>query len=123
MASQGRPIGGNSSKKLRSSIGNGEKVVAPIKIRISARKKKRNDDDDDDTNQDSDQEFEHLLKEHEKQLDEEEREKEERRAARSKKKGGKKKKKGEDGYEKLFVSEDRRSPLKTGSDDQLENRP
>ncbi|VDK37732.1 unnamed protein product [Anisakis simplex] len=64
-----------------------------------------------------------MLKEHEKQLDEEEREKEERRAARSKKKGGKKKKKGEDGYEKLFVSEDRRSPLKTGSDDQVETRP
>ncbi|VDO11881.1 unnamed protein product [Brugia timori] len=97
MAAQGRPIG--SVKKSRSSA-SGDKVVAPIKIRISARKKRRNDDDDDDTNQDSDQEFEHLLKEHEKQLDEEEREKEERRAARArsaKKKG--KKKKGEDGYE------------------------
>ncbi|MCP9264037.1 Chromodomain-helicase-DNA-binding protein 3 [Dirofilaria immitis] len=88
------------SEKSRSST-SGDKVVAPIKIRISARKKRRNDDDDDDTNQDSDQEFEHLLKEHEKQLDEEEREKEERRAARArsaKKKG--KKKKGEDGYER-----------------------
>ncbi|KAK6104410.1 CHD C-terminal 2 domain family protein [Brugia pahangi] len=98
MAAQGRPIG--SVKKSRSSA-SGDKVVAPIKIRISARKKRRNDDDDDDTNQDSDQEFEHLLKEHEKQLDEEEREKEERRAARArsaKKKG--KKKKGEDGYER-----------------------
>uniref|UniRef100_A0A914C339 Uncharacterized protein n=1 Tax=Acrobeloides nanus TaxID=290746 RepID=A0A914C339_9BILA len=45
--------------------------VAPLKIRISARKKL-----------DSDQEFEHLLKEHERQLDEAEREKEERKAAR-----------------------------------------
>ncbi|VDN02899.1 unnamed protein product [Thelazia callipaeda] len=99
MVAQGRPIG--SAKKLRSLAASGDKVVAPIKIRISARKKRRNDDEDDDTNQDSDQEFEHLLKEHEKQLDEEEREKEERRAARArsaKKKG--KKKKGEDGYER-----------------------
>lgn len=49
MAAQGRPIGSSSLKKQRSST-NGDKVVAPIKIRISARKKKRNDDDDDDTN-------------------------------------------------------------------------
>lgn len=100
MAAQGRPIGSSLAKKQRT-IGNGDKVVAPIKIRISARKKKRNEDDDDDTNQDSDQEFEQLLKEHDKQLDEEEKEKEERRArsgARSKK-NNKKKKKGEDGYE------------------------
>lgn len=47
MAAQGRPIG--SVKKSRSSA-SGDKVVAPIKIRISARKKRRNDDDDDDTN-------------------------------------------------------------------------
>lgn len=47
MAAQGRPIG--SAKKSRSST-SGDKVVAPIKIRISARKKRRNDDDDDDTN-------------------------------------------------------------------------
>uniref|UniRef100_A0A915CFX8 Chromodomain-helicase-DNA-binding protein 3 n=2 Tax=Parascaris univalens TaxID=6257 RepID=A0A915CFX8_PARUN len=100
MAALGRPIGSSSLKKQRSTT-NGDKVVAPIKIRISARKKKRNDDDDDDTNQDSDQEFEHLLKEHEKQLDEEEKEKEERRAARARsaKKSSKKKKKGDDGYE------------------------
>ncbi|VDD91675.1 unnamed protein product [Enterobius vermicularis] len=98
MAAQGRLIGSQAAKKQRTS-NTGEKVVAPIKIRISARKKKRNDDDDDD-NPDSDQEFEHLLKEHEKQLDEEEREKEERKARRSaSKKNAKRKKKGEEGYE------------------------
>lgn len=45
MAAQGRPIG--SIKKSRSST-SADKMVAPIKIRISARKKRRNDDDDDD---------------------------------------------------------------------------
>lgn len=47
MAAQGRLIGSQAAKKQRTS-NTGEKVVAPIKIRISARKKKRNDDDDDD---------------------------------------------------------------------------
>lgn len=48
MASRGRIIG-NTTRKSRSDT-SGEKVVAPIKIRISARKKKRNEDEDDDTN-------------------------------------------------------------------------
>ena len=47
MAAQGRLIGSNAVKKQRTANA-GEKVVAPIKIRISARKKKRNDEDDDD---------------------------------------------------------------------------
>ncbi|VDL70684.1 unnamed protein product [Nippostrongylus brasiliensis] len=58
-----------------------DKLVAPIKIRISARKKRRNDSDD-EGGQDSDQEFETLLKQHEHQLDEEDKEKEERKASR-----------------------------------------
>uniref|UniRef100_A0A0K0CZG6 PHD-type domain-containing protein n=1 Tax=Angiostrongylus cantonensis TaxID=6313 RepID=A0A0K0CZG6_ANGCA len=54
-----------------------DKLVAPIKIRISARKKRKNDSDEEAV--DSDQEFESLLKQHEHQLDEEDKEKEERK--------------------------------------------
>uniref|UniRef100_A0A914XBA7 DNA helicase n=1 Tax=Plectus sambesii TaxID=2011161 RepID=A0A914XBA7_9BILA len=92
-----------AKKGSRSSLKGSEKTVAPIKIRISARKKRKNDDSDDE-NPDSDNEFESLLKQHEKQLDEEEKEKAERKAAKvkSNKKGKKVKKKKdgeEDGYE------------------------
>ncbi|WKX97540.1 hypothetical protein Q1695_013309 [Nippostrongylus brasiliensis] len=67
-----------------------DKLVAPIKIRISARKKRRNDSDD-EGGQDSDQEFETLLKQHEHQLDEEDKEKEERKASRAAQRADKKK--------------------------------
>ncbi|MFH4974282.1 hypothetical protein AB6A40_000991 [Gnathostoma spinigerum] len=46
MAAQGRPVPSLLSK--RSRVVANDKVVAPIKIRISARKKKRNDEEDDD---------------------------------------------------------------------------
>ncbi|CAI4226575.1 unnamed protein product [Auanema sp. JU1783] len=85
LASQGRQM---AVKKPQNFSRTEEKTVAPIKIRISARKKKRNDDSDNDH---SDQEFESILKQHEKQLDEEEKEKEERRLSRSAQKADKKK--------------------------------
>ncbi|XGW08722.1 hypothetical protein V3C99_011215 [Haemonchus contortus] len=67
-----------------------DKLVAPIKIRISARKKRRNDSDDEGA-ADSDQEFESLLKQHEHQLDEEDKEKEEKKASRAAQRADRKK--------------------------------
>lgn len=80
-----------------------DEKVAPLKIRLSARKRRKNDDSDD---QHSDQEFEHLLKEHEKQLDQAEREKEERRAARSKKSKKAAKKPKPEGVEEIAVQQE-----------------
>ncbi|CAJ0919814.1 unnamed protein product, partial [Mesorhabditis belari] len=59
--------------------------VAPIKIRISARKKGRRGggDDDEEGGGNSDQEFEKLLRQHDKQLDDQDREKEEKKHARA----------------------------------------
>ncbi|VDM73312.1 unnamed protein product [Strongylus vulgaris] len=91
LAAQGRSQAVKKAEKRPKPPVEQDKLVAPIKIRISARKKRRNDSDEDGGAADSDQEFESLLKQHEHQLDEEEKEKEERKASRAAQRADRKK--------------------------------
>ncbi|KAJ1348376.1 choline dehydrogenase 3 [Parelaphostrongylus tenuis] len=91
-----------------------DKLVAPIKIRISARKKRKNDSDEEAA--DSDQEFESLLKQHENQLDEEDKEKEERKASRAAQRADRKKQ----ALERAQAS--RKAKRARGEDEELEHQ-
>ncbi|PAV85356.1 hypothetical protein WR25_12784 isoform B [Diploscapter pachys] len=97
LARQGRQMavkkpGKGGTAKQSTSIVEKEKTVAPLKIRLSARKaKKRNEDTDEDAAVDSDTEFETLLKQHEQQQDDIEKEREEKKQSRAAAKEDKKK--------------------------------
>ncbi|EYC35781.1 hypothetical protein Y032_0985g3291 [Ancylostoma ceylanicum] len=116
LAAQGRSQAVKKTEKRAKPAPEQDKLVAPIKIRISARKKRKNDSDEDGGGADSDQEFETLLKQHEHQLDEEEKEKEERKASRAAQRADRKKQ----ALEKAQAS--RRAKKAKGEEEEIEHQ-
>ncbi|KJH48544.1 CHDCT2 domain protein [Dictyocaulus viviparus] len=100
-------------KQSKPVLAEQDKLVAPIKIRISARKKRKNDSEEEAG--DSDQEFESLLKQHEHQLDEEDKEKEERKASRAAQRADRKKQ----AFEKTQVA---RKAKRVKEDEEIEHQ-